>query len=124
MVLHLCTLVESHFMTQRSPEAPGGDKDLRLVGVKLRRLLLGGGDGDRLLALTGEGDRAGFLTGDIDLCLGAGEMDLPPRLGTGDKEALLRLTGEIDLPLRLTGLSDRRSTSYLGADSIMTESPE
>ena len=113
-------------MTQRSPAAPGGDKDLRLGGVKLRRRLLGGagGDGDRLLALTGEGDLAGLLTGEMDLRLGGGEMDLPPRLGTGDKEALLRLTGEMDLPPRFTGLSERRSTSYLDAESIMTESPE
>ena len=102
-------------MTQRSPAAPGGDKDLRLGGVKLRR---------RLLALTGEGDLAGLLTGEMDLRLGGGEIDLPPRLGTGDKEALLRLTGEMDLPPRFTGLSERRSTSYLGAESIMTESPE
>ena len=111
-------------MTQRSPAAPGGDKDLRLGGVKLRRRLLGGADGDRLLALTGEGDLAGLLTGEMDLRLGGGEIDLPPRLGTGDKEALLRLTGEMDLPPRVTGLSERRSTSYLDAESIMTESPE
>lgn len=111
-------------MTQRSPAAPGGDKDLRLGGVKLRRRRLGGGVGDRLLALTGEGDLAGLLAGEMDLRLGGGETDLPPRLGTGDKEALLRLTGEMDLPPRFTGLSERWSTSYLGAESIMTESPE
>lgn len=126
--------VHPYFITHRSP---AGDTDLRLGGVELRRRRLGGGVGDLLLALTGDGDladrltgdgdRAGFLTGVIDLALrlGAGEMDLPPLLGTGEIDPLPpRLTGDDDRPPRRTGVRDRRSTSYLGAESIMTESPE
>lgn len=128
-----------------------GETDLRRGGVELRRRRLTGGEGERRLTLIGEGDLIGLLagegerllTGEIDLRLTGvralrltgvkdlrltGVRDL--RMGGGDTDSFrgepdLRLAaGETDLPPRLVGLRDRRSTSYLGAPSIMTESPE
>ena len=136
-----------YFITHRSAETPsavshrslsfgspllvraGGLRDLRLGGVELRlRRRAAGGEGDRRL-FTGEGDR--FLTGEGDLTallLGgdaealAGDMETLRR-GGGDPD--LCLTGELDLPWRRGGDKDLRvSSSYLGAESIMTESPE
>lgn len=100
----------------------GGLGDLLLGGVELRRRRRAtGGEGDRRL-LTGEGDLAArFLGGEMDGLAGDTET---LRRGEGDRD--LRRAGEIDLPLRRgTGDRDLRSpTSYLGAESIMTESPE
>ena len=117
----------------------GGESDPRLRrggGVELRRCRLAGGDGDRRRALTaGEGDLASRLTGesarlpfpagdgDLALRLRGGDIDLLPCLA-GDVESLLRLTGDSEPLPRRTGDKDLRSTSYLGAESIMTESPE
>lgn len=79
------------------------------------------GDGDRRGRLAGEGDLANlFLGGDIEAL--AGEIET---LRRGGGEMDLRLTGEMDLPWRRGGDKDlRESSSYLGAESIMTESPE
>ena len=127
VVTHLSLSSGSPLATARVRAGGDGDPPLRLNGgVELRRRRLARGEGDRRLALAGgEGDRADPLTGDLERAFFfTGEGDLALRLSGGDSDLPPFLAGETECLLRLTGVRDLRSDSYLGAESIMTESPE
>ena len=144
----LASSLQHHFITHLSPDCPsavsqrslssgrplrvragGLMETLRLGGVELRLRRRGRGEGDRR-RLMGDGDRTDLLTGDGDLpdLLLTGDRDgLPGETDTlrrgGDRDLRLR-GGDKDLRLRGGDKDLRESSSYLGADCIMTESPE